>query len=264
MYAFGQHAVVQLGDFFFHALKHNAWIFAFAHDDDACHHIVVQILADCAQPGQCANGDSSNVAYQYRRAVFAGHHNPANVVRRAQQADTANSVLLRALSYVAATRIRVAAPQRVEQVLKGELVSPQFVQIRLHLVLLDKASHGHHVRYAGHLPQRAFNDPVFQGSQLGGGCAIAADAIAHDFANRRGVGCDVGLNAWRQVDTAQSFADLRANLQHVSLVVISDDCERQTKLRVRENANRIRQAGQRDFNWQRDLFFHLFRRAAGV
>ena len=84
MHPLGQHALVQLADFFFYALEYHAWVFAFAHDDDARDHIVVLVLPDRAQSGQRTNADDGNVADQNRRAVFTADDNAANVIRRAQ------------------------------------------------------------------------------------------------------------------------------------------------------------------------------------
>jgi hypothetical protein len=122
-------------------------------------------------------------------------NNSPDVVGRGQQADAADGVLLRTLRHIAAASVGVAAAQRIQQVLEGELVGAQLVEIGLHLVLLDEAAHGHHVGHARHLAQGAFDHPVLQGAQLGGGLPVAAQTVAHDFTHRRGVGGNVGLHA---------------------------------------------------------------------
>ena len=245
-----------------HPFEHFAGVFAFAHDHNAGHHIIVQALAHHAQARHGANGDLGNVANQNGRAVARSHHDVADVIGRSQQANTANGVLLHALSHVAATRVGVTAPQRVQQVLKRQLVGAQLVQIGLHFIQFGKAAHGHHVGNAGHLAQGALDHPVFQRAQLGGGFAIPLHAVAHDLAHGRGIGRDVGGHALRQVNAAQAFIDLLACLLHLGVVVIGDHGEGQAELRVREDADGIRQARQGDLNRQRDLLFYLFSGAA--
>ena len=138
-----------------------------------------------------------------------------------QQSQTADGVLLRALCDVAATRVGVAMSNRVGQVLQGEFELAQLVQVGLHLVLLDEATHRHHIGHAGHLTQRAFNAPVLQGAQLRGGLAIATQSVAHDFADGCGVWRNLCLYAFGQVDAAQAFIHLLANHVHFGVVVVS-------------------------------------------
>ena len=187
-----------------------------------------------------------------------------NVFGRAQQTNAANRKLLRSLRHVAAARVRIAPPQRVQQRLKTQLVGPQLVPVGLYVVLFNEAAHRYHVGHTGHLAQSAFDHPVFQGAQFGGGFAIALQAVAHDFTHGRGVGRDIRFHASGQVHAAQTFVDLLAHQIDFGFVVIGDDGERQTKLGVREQANRIGQSRQGHLDRQGDLLFHLFGGAAGV
>ena len=108
--------------------------------------------------------------------------------------------------------------------------------------MFDKAAHGNHIGNAGHLTQGTFNDPVFQRAQIGHGLAIAAHAVAHDFANRGGIGRHVNLRAGRYVHVVESLVNLLANDIYIGRIVIRDNGIRQAKLGVRENSDRVGQA----------------------
>ena len=128
----------------------------------------------------------------------------------------------------------------------------------MNFVLFDKSAHGHHVGHARYLANRAFDHPVLQGAKFRSGLAITSQTVSHHLTHWGGVRSDVGLNAWRQVNAAQPLVDLLSDQIDVGLVVISDHCERQTKLRVREHADGIGDARQGDLNRQGHLFFDFF------
>ena len=205
-----------------------------------------------------------HIADQNRRAATAAHHNAANVIGIAQQTNATDGELLRALGHVAAAGIGVAPGQGVQQLLVAELVGLELVQIGLHLVLLDKPAHGHHIGHPGHLAQGAFDHPVLQSAQLGGRHAVPAQAIAHDFTHRRGIGRNIGLYTGGQIHPAQPLIDLLARQIDRDTFVIGDDGEGQAKLGVREQADRTGQARQGDFQGKGDLLFDLFCSAARV
>ena len=145
-------------------------------------------MAYGAQARHCADGHFGHVLDQYRGVLARFNQDRTNVVRIAQQAKTANSVLLHALRDITAPCVLVAAAQCVEQVLVGEAVGAQFFQVGLYFVLFDEAAHGDDVGHAWHLAQVALDHPVLQGAQLGGGFALALEAKA----NHLTYGCRVG------------------------------------------------------------------------
>ena len=256
-------AAVEFGDLRLHSLQDDARVLALAHHHDAGDDVVVLVLAHGPEPRHGADGDRRQIADQHRGPVARRHHDAPDVVGRAQQADAADRVLLRALGDVAAAGIGVAASERVEEILEGQLVGAQLVEVRLHLVLLDEPAHADDVGNARNLPQAALDHPVLQRAQVRGRGAVAAQAVTHDLAHGRGVRRDVGLHAGRNVHAAQSLGHLSPHQVDVGVVVVGDDGVAQPELGVREHADRVRQSRERGLDRQRHLLFDLLGGAAG-
>ena len=89
------------------------------------------------------------------------------------------------------------------------------------------------------------------------------DTVAENFAGGGGRWGEFRLDAGWQVEATQTLFDQLAGHEQARLLVESDDDEREPELGVREHADRIRHAGQRDFERYGDLLFDLFRGAAG-
>ena len=98
----------------------------------------------------------------------------ADVVRRSQQADAADQVLLVALLQIAAAGIGIALSQRGEHLLHRDVVRLELRQIQVHLVLLQEAAERDHVGHAGREPHLALHHPVLQRAQFGEIVARAA------------------------------------------------------------------------------------------
>ena len=89
-----QSFVVEVGDFFLHLFQHHAGVFALAHDDNAGDHIVIAVLPHGAQARHRAHHHSGHVTDQNRCAAPVAHHNAANVIGLAQQANATDGKLL--------------------------------------------------------------------------------------------------------------------------------------------------------------------------
>src|SRR5439155_17581075 len=86
-------------------------VLALAHQNDAGHNVIGIILADNALDGDVADGDLRDVFDHDRGAAVSGDDNVFDFIRRAQQSDAANEILLRTLADFAAADIAIRATQ---------------------------------------------------------------------------------------------------------------------------------------------------------
>ena len=206
----------------------------------------------------------SHIAYQYGRTLVFSHHNQIDIGRRAQQAQRANQELLPPLRHRAAAGIGVGALQGGEQVADGQFVITQPGQVGAHLILADRAAQRHDIGNARDLLDLAGHRPVLNGTDFTGFQTRRIKAVAVDFPGRRGWRCQFRLNAGWQVDTAQALFDQLPGNKKAGLLVKCHHDKGQTELRMREHPDRIWDAGQRNFERDGDLLFHLLRCPARV
>jgi len=193
-----------------------------------------------------------------------GDDDALDVLARAQQADAADQVLLRALVDLAAADVGVAAAERQEQLLQRDAAVLHAREVGAHLPGLDRAAHADDVRHARRHLQLPLDGPLLDRAQFAGGVAVAAHAVAHDLADRGRQRRQLRRHARRQVGRQQPFADLLPREVVADLVVERQHQERQPELRVREQPDLVRQTVERHLERDRDLLFDLLRRAPRV
>src|SRR5262249_46283718 len=81
--------------------------------------------------------------------------------------------------------------------------------------------------------------------------------IAVNFTNRGRQRCQGRLHAWGQFKALQTFEHLLAREVIVHLIIKRGNDKRQSKLGVREEAYRVREATQGNFYGNGDLLLHL-------
>ena len=247
----------------FDFLKHLRRILAFAHQHDALDDLVVVVAADETLPRHRAVVDFPDVAHEQRRAVVLGDNDRSDVGRRAQEADAANQVLLLPFLEIVAAGVGVAARQRGEHLLQRHAVRFHTREIDVHLVLLDEPAAADDVRHARRHLQRALDDPVLDAAQLGRTRGRRFEAEPVQLADRRRQRRQLRLDVGRQAGLLQPFEHALSREIVVDLIVESERQKRQPELRVREHPHRVRHAGERDLERNRDLLLDFFRRMAG-
>ena len=94
------------------------------------------------------------------------------------------------------------------------------------------------------------------------GRKVAFDPVSVDFADRRRQRSQFRSYTLGQIDVAQSLEHLLPGKIRVNRIVERDGNERQSKLCVRKETNRMRNSAQTDLDWNRDLLFDFFSGAA--
>ena len=262
-HALGQAVFVELRHALVDRRQHFAGVLALAHQHDAGDDIGVIVLPDHALTWHRAHGQSGEVAHQHRRAVAFGDDHVENFFRRAQQPDAAYQNLLAALFDIATAGIGAATLQCGEYLLQADFVVLQLRQIRIHLVLLDRAAEAHDIGHAGQQAQLAADGPILNGAQFLRGVTRALDAVSVDLADGGGQRRQLRLCVLGQIGFAQALQHLLAREVRVRLVVKRQNNERQPELCMREHADHVRHAGKRHFDREGHLLFDFLGGATG-
>ena len=136
-------------------------------------------------------------------------------------------------------------------------------QIGLHLVRLDQPAKAHHVGDAGHGLELALHHPVLQRAQFGRRKIVGLHAVTVDLTDRGRQRRHVRMDAVGKIDVVQAFGDQLAGKVVAGIVVEGDHLVGQPELGMRKQAYGIRNAGQRHFQRDGDLLFHLLGSAPG-
>ncbi|VTQ76211.1 Uncharacterised protein [Stenotrophomonas maltophilia] len=255
---------LDLGDARMQGVEHVGRVLALAHQHHAEHRIVVVVLTDQALARQAGVGDVGQVTHQDRRAPALRNHHAADVGRRAHQADATDQELLLSAFHVAAARIRAALLQRLGELTEADASVPQLVQVRLDLEGTREAAETDHIGHARHGAQAALHRPFLHGAQLGWRHVRAFQHITVDLTYRRAHRLQFRGHPFRQLHALQALQHLLAREVVIGLVVEGQDDHRQAELRMREHPHRMRDAGQRHFQWHRHLALDLFGGTARV
>jgi len=262
-----QAAAVQLVHLRLQRIEHQGGVLVLAQQDDAGYHVVLVAvgvgIADDALGRDARLDHLGHVADTERRSVVFGDDDLADIGRAAQATNGTDQELLPALRHRAAAGIGVGPLQRAIELADGDLVVAQLGQVGIHFVLADRAAERDHVGNPWHLLELAQYRPILDGAQLAGLHARCVEPVAEDLASRRGRRRQFGFDARRQVEAAQAFLDQLPRHEQAGFLVEGDDDEGESELRVREHADRVRHAGQGDFERNGDLLLHFFRGAPG-
>src|SRR5439155_25109243 len=99
----------------------------------------------------------------------------ADIVRRSQQTEAADEILLRPLLHLAAANVGVAAAQRGVNLLQAQSVVAQASQVGIHFVGFYQTADAHDVGDAGNHAQVALDHPVFERAQVARAEAVSFD-----------------------------------------------------------------------------------------
>ncbi len=91
LHALRQHRAIERRDFLFKRGQHFRRILTFAHQHNPGNCLIVFVLANDALARHRAHADLRQVFYQEGRPVTLGHYHIANIVARAEQANTPGS-----------------------------------------------------------------------------------------------------------------------------------------------------------------------------
>ena len=243
--------------------KNRRRILVFAHQHDACDDFVLFVFAynSLARHGTVA--DCGDIVDEQRRAVTLSHQDIADVVAGTEQTDAANQVLLFALFEETPAGIGVRPRERREDLLQRDVVSFEFVEIEVHLVLLDKSPPADHIRDPGHRLQLTLDHPVLGRAQVGRGVVVALEYVPVDLADRGRERANLGLDADGELDSLEPLQDLLAREVVIDGIIEGDVNEGQAELSMGKEPDRMRKAAESDLERDRHLLFHFFRGVAG-
>src|ERR1035441_2866471 len=133
-----------------------------------------------------------------------------------------------------------------------------------HLVLTRLATENGHRRNIRHRHQVLENYPVLQRLQVHDVVlrVRALQGIEVDLTGRTEVRTDLRIQTRRQTYQRELFQHLLPVLQIVGLVIEQDGNERKPCQRGRAQMGKVSDTIQLCLDWNRDLLFHLFRRAS--
>ena len=216
----GQYARIQSLDLQLEVFEHFGRILAFAHQHEACNNVILLVLAGESLPRYAARLNGADVSDQQRRTGSLSDNDVTDVVCRFQKANPSNQVLLLAPVDITSAGIGAAATQSGKQLLQRDAIGFQLRKIRLHLVLLDEAAIGHHVRNTGHRFQLPRDDPVLDRTHV---CRreAAFEPIAINLTDRSRQRSQLWVESRREVDVAQSLQHLLSREVRVNRIVES-------------------------------------------
>src|SRR5207247_2182939 len=259
----GQDGLAEGFDSLLQGRKHLRRILAFAHEHDARDDFVLFVFAYKPLARHCAEADCGYIPDQQRRAVMFSHQNAADVVAGTEESNAANQVLLLTLFEKTPAGIRVRPSERCEDLLERKVVGFEFVEIEVHLVLLDKSAPADDIRNPGNRLQLTLDDPVLDRAQLRCGVVVALEYVPVDLADRGGERADLGLDSRGQLDSLEPLQDLLAGEVVVGRIIEGDVNEGQAELSMGKEPDRMRKAAESDLDRDRHLLFHFFRGVAG-
>ena len=102
-----------------------------------------------------------------RKTVGFTDRDAADVVQRLQHADPAHQILLRADLKILPADIPVAGADRINNLIKRNIIRPHLFRVQAHLILENMAPHGENRRNAGHGLKLAFDHEIVQFPQIG-------------------------------------------------------------------------------------------------
>ena len=166
LHVLGQHLFVQLLGLLLDALQDVLGLFAAAHQDDAFHRVVVLVEPEFPQARGMANHHIADVADAHGSAIVAGHHDGANILGIARQAQAAHVVELPALRVKPAAGVGVVRGESLHHLRNRKVKAIEPCRIKQHLVLHHRAAKAGIVRHAGDRFISALQNPILEGFQI--------------------------------------------------------------------------------------------------
>ena len=255
-------------------------------------HRLVAVDAGAAEPQIASDGQGCDVLEVDRHVVTRRDDDVADLLQRLDPAAGAHHVALTEPLDIIGPAACIVGLDRADQLVHRQAVADELRRVGLHLILLDVAADGVGARDPTHGLQLRPDDPVLYGAQidetrqvvgealpLGGQVGAvrlpARDAGAHVRARRRifdGPPIDLAearrdrahfrLDARRQLilDVGQTLGHLLTGKVNVGPVGEHGGDLGKTVARERPRSLKARCAGQRHFDWKRDLLLDFERR----
>ena len=103
----GEDLAIELVSLLLYGAQYRLGLLAAPHQDDAFNRVIILLETELSQARRVSDLNLANVANADRRSFVGSHNNALNVLRIAQQSDTAHVIELAALRIKTAAGIRI-------------------------------------------------------------------------------------------------------------------------------------------------------------
>ena len=257
VHAFRQAATVELIDLGMNVIEHDGRVGAALEQHNALHHIVLVVHAHRALTRRMRLRDTRHVTDGHGSLATHGNDHILNLLRIAQQADTANDEGLFAAAHQTTADVAVGLGQCIAHIVQRQTQAVKLLGVHFNVELLDEAANAHHVGHALHLLEHAHHMPFLLGAQLRQGVPVALQAIVENLAQRGVVGRHFRRHAVGQICLRQTLRNLGTRSEAFRVVVKDQVDHGETEIALRTQRYQTRRAVEFTLQRLRDLALHF-------